>query len=124
MSGFVRDPKNIGKKPPGYYRTHLTIKDMRRVMAGAGPLSVTQIAALTSNLVPPEAKRRCFEMSNSGSGSRLTLDGMLFVGMRCIIQLHLPQLLRKGKVKKHGSGREAKYEWIEAENNQTGQDSA
>lgn len=115
MSGFVtRRAENT--KPPGFYRTGLTIDDFRRVMSGKGPMSVTQISAELSPLVPVEAKVRNGRLSYGTTKSPVPTDinFLAEVGMRKLVMNKMPNYVRVlGKVRKHGSGKDAKYEWIE-----------
>jgi hypothetical protein len=105
-------------KPRNYYRGGVSVGDFCRAMKDMGPLSVTQVAGLISDIIPPEAKVRCFELhrSRDKSFAGKTTEQLAALGVRELARMKLIRLHYSGKVRKHGSGKETKYEWIEAEN--------
>jgi hypothetical protein len=82
-------------------------------MDGAGLLELSQVSALLMDIVPPEAKVRQFQMGRGRLGGQNTsVPVQMARGMREIVRTKLRRLILDGKVKKHGSGKEAKYEWV------------
>jgi hypothetical protein len=119
MSGFIG--KRGADIRTSYYRASIRKADFERVMTDAGKLSVTQLVALLWDTVPPEAKTRYFDLCNGESS--LSIEQKMLAGMRRVIQLRIWNFVTEGRCKKYGSGKDCKYEWIEAKDDPAKKDS-
>lgn len=107
-------------KTPNYYRSGIVSRDFCLAMSGMGWLSLVQVTGMLSEKIPPEAKARHAELSKK-CGKYITLEEKMMIGCREVVRKRLDTLRGNGFVEKKGVGRDAKYRWIE-KNNQPQQD--
>lgn len=110
-----------GDNPPNYYRSGLSADDVRRAMEGSGWLSLTQVSAIVSDKISPEAKARYANMHATNGKVTAThhralpLDVRIATGCRDLVRSKLTNLMAHGKVERDGKGKHCKYRWIETE---------
>jgi hypothetical protein len=115
---------NKKDKPQNYYRTSVTTDDFRLAMDGNGWLTITQICGLLGAKIPPTAAVRMTQLHAGGKMRPIDMSLLVASGRRDVVRTRMQNLIWRGKVEKHGSGKEAKYRWIDSENNSARQDQA
>lgn len=101
-------------KPRGFYRSGLTVEQIRLAMKGLGWLSTTQIVGAVGDYILPEGS---FRYAQLRGGTRRRCSGE-----RHIVKTKLNDLVARGKVEKHGIGKEVKFRWIESQNDSAKKD--
>lgn len=100
-------------KPPGYYRSGLSVGDIREAMLGAEWMTVTQITGMVAHKLTPEARARFAEMHRrKPAKDEESLSRAMASGARDLVTWRLRRLVVSRQVEKSGSGPHAKYRWI------------